>query len=145
MTQSMVGKAIRRLLFKFRSADKWHAVEGYNELHGLLWRYGLPSVPSEFAEGPLRKFFQLALEPGQSAAQRCRILEHARHWAGRARDSFSDARTAAELSAAIAEQVDRVNDIGPSGEWVVKVFQGNALHHAAPVFPDDQARTTARS
>lgn len=91
----MIPNFVRRIRFRLRSAKKWTAVQGYNHLHGLLWDYGLPPSPGEFASGPLRTFFELALAPGLGPGERCRILEHARLWADRARDAYSAPAAAA--------------------------------------------------
>lgn len=132
-----IPKFLRRALFTRRSAEKWKAVSSYNELHHLLWDYGLPSSPAEFASGPLRRLFDLALEPGLSAGERCRILEHARLWAGRASASFLDPVAATTLAVEIQAELRRVAAMGAVGRWVVDVFEGDASHHAAPAFPDE--------
>lgn len=130
-------KSLRRLLFRLRPVEKCHGVAGYNELHRLLSNYGLPASPRDFTVGPLRRFFDLALEPGLSDGQRCRIIEHARHWARQARDRFSDPVAAAALSKAIDAEVDRLDAMGVNGRWVFAVFEGDASHHAAPAYPGD--------
>jgi hypothetical protein len=131
-----IPRFLRRALFRRRSAEKWKAVRTYNELHGLLWDYGLPASPGEFALGPLRRFFDLALEPGLSAGERCRILEHARLWAGRASATFLDPVAATTLAVGIQAELHRLAAMGSVGRWVVEVFEGDASHHAAPAFPD---------
>ena len=131
----MIPKFVRRILFGLRSAKKWTAVEGYNHLHGLLWDYGLPPSPGEFARGPLRTFFEFSLAPGLGPGERCRILEHARLWADRARDAYSAPAAAAAFSAAIGDETARLTAMGAQGRWVAEVFEGDDTHHAAPLFP----------
>ena len=129
-------KSLRRLLFRLRPVEKWHGVRGYNELHRLLSDCGLPASGGDFAVGPLRRFFDLALEPGLSEGQRCRIIEHARHWSRQAREKFSYPAAGDALSQAIDAEMARLFAIGVSGGWVISVFEGDATHHAAPPFPD---------
>lgn len=131
----MIPKFVRRGLFRLRSAEKWNAVRGYNGLHGLLSDYGLPASPGEFAAGPLRRFFDLALAPGLSGGERCRILEHARCWDSRAQAHYKDPSAAAALASAISDETARLTAMGPAGQWVVEVFEGDHTHHAAPPFP----------
>lgn len=133
----MIPGPLRRLLFKIRTVEKWHSVRGYNELHRLLWNYGLPASPRVFTVGPLRRFFDLALEPGLSAGQMCRITEHARHWTQTARIRFSDPVAADALSKGIDAELDRLDTMGANGRWVVAVFEGDATHHAAPAYPGE--------
>jgi hypothetical protein len=130
-------RALKRLLFRLRPVEKWQGAEGYNALHRLLSSYGLPASPGDFAIGPLRRFFDLALEPGLSDGQRCRIIEHARHWARGARETFSDPAAADALSRAIDAEMVRLDAMGATGRWVISVFEGDATHHAAPAFPDE--------
>jgi hypothetical protein len=133
----MIPKFVHRWLFRLRPAEKWTSVPSYNDLHGLLWNYGVPASPAEFASGPLRRFFDLALAPGLSDGQRCRIVEHARSWASRARAQFREPAAAAELASAIGGETARLTAMGAPGRWVVDVFEGDHTHHAAPAFPDD--------
>lgn len=128
---------MRGLLFRIRPAEKWRGVTSYNALHRLLCDHGLPGSPHAFTTGPLRRFFDLALEPGQSAGQRCRIVEHARHWAEMARDGFADPFAADALSIAVDAELDRLVGMGANGRWVVAVFEGDASHHAAPAYPGE--------
>lgn len=136
----MTPKFFRRMLFKCRPPEKWKAVRGYTNLHGLLRDQGLPARPTEFTTGPLRRFFDLALEPGLGASQRCRIVEHARHWAQLARDEFGDQNEA--LVSGIHDEIARLKALGAGGHWVAKVFKGDALHHSAPAFPDEDRAGT---
>lgn len=130
-------RALRWLLFRIRPVEKWQGVPDYNELHRLLAIHGLPTSPRDFTIGPLRRFFELALEPGQGAGQRCRIVEHARHWARKAQDHFSDPASADALSNELDAEMARLGARGANGRWVVTVFKGDASHHAAPAFPGD--------
>lgn len=133
----MISKSLRRLLFRIRPVEKWHGVRSYDELHRLLCNCGLPASPLDFTTGPLRRFFDLALEPELSDGQRCRIIEHARHWARKAQDGFSNPVAAAVLSKAIDAEVDRLDAMGVNGRWVLAVFEGDASHHAAPAYPGE--------
>lgn len=132
----VVLKLWRTLAFRLRPIGKWHAIAGYHELHRVLSAHGLPSRPQDFTAGPLRRFFDLALLPRQSAGLRCRILEHGRHWAYRAGVEFSDDAEALALADGIRSEIRRLAALGPAGRWVITVFEGDYTHHAAPEFPD---------
>lgn len=133
----MISKSLRLLLFSVRPVKKWHGVRSYDELHRLLCNCGLPASPRDFTTGPLRRFFDLALEPGRSDGQRCRVIEHARHWLRKARDRFSNPVAADALSKAINAELDRLEAMGANGRWVVAVFESDASHHAAPPYPGE--------
>lgn len=131
-------RVFKRLMFRRRPVDKWHAVQGYNELHRLLVNYGLPASSRDFTIGPLRRFFDLALEPDLSGGESCRIIEHARYWAQRARDSYLEPAAGDTLSKKIEAEVNRLAAMGARGRWVISVFDGDATHHAAPPFPSEK-------
>lgn len=132
---NLAPKTWPTLIFRLRPIGKWHAIRGYHELHCALSAHGLPSRPQDFTAGPLRRFFDLALLPCQSAGLRCRILEHAKHWAYRAGIEFSDEVEAVALASGIQTEIVRLGALGPGGKWVIAVFEGDYTHHAAPAFP----------
>lgn len=131
----MILFLIRRFLFRCRSAEKWKAVGSYSELNRVLRQYGLPATPLEFASGPLRRFFDLALEPSLSAGQRCRIIEFARQWASEAQGKFREPQQAEALLTAVQDETARLIAVGECGAWVLSVFESNQTHHAAPAYP----------
>lgn len=129
--------ALMRVPLGGRPLGGWGALPGYNALHGYLHAHGLPAGPEAFAQGPLRRFLELAAADGLGPGERVRVLEHARHWIDRM-EKAADAPPgrAAELRRLVGLELDALaRDRGELGAWIGKVVRGGHTHHAPPPFP----------